>query len=530
MTKDTKRPRRIKTDPAEVWAEYEKALMYNDAIDLPNRVKNNNNFFIGKQWEGVKAPDVDKPVFNVFKRVINYFISMLVSDNIGVSLSLINRVETDIERVQFGIIKDQIAQSMEINKFSRISRDVLKNAAIDGDGCVHVYFDPDIETGREGEEGLIKIEEIDNLNVFFGNPNIHEVQDQPYIIISRRRLVGEVRDELIDQGREGDAWAVKSDHPQDEEYSQEHYYDDKVTVLRKYWKEKGRVHFLECTKDVTIFEDTDSDLKLYPISWMNWERVKNCYHGFGAVEGLIPNQIAINKLAAMANEFIKQQAFSRVFYDETKLSRWVGGIKPLGVQGNPRDIVFTDPHRTDMSSQVSEYFVRFMENTKELMGASDASLGNISNPDNTSAIIATQKATSVPLELIKQEYYQFVEDFVRIVIDQMRARYGKRTVVGKDDNGDSQEVEFDFSILEGWVISLNVDIGQAAYWNEMTGIDTLSNLLEAQLVDPVTFLESIPATHLPYKERIVKEFKEKMNAEKAAPAVPEQTAPALEMM
>ena len=62
-------------------------------------------------------------------------------------------------------------------------------------------------------------------------------------------------------------------------------------------------------------------MTLYPVCFMSWERVKNCYHGQGIIEGLIPNQMAINKLSALAQRFIRQQAFPRVFYDETKLER-----------------------------------------------------------------------------------------------------------------------------------------------------------------------------------------------------------------
>lgn len=73
----------IKTSPAEVYAEYLEAKSYNASIDLEERVKTYENFFIGKQWEGVNAPDMDKPVFNILKRVINYFIAMLASDSVG---------------------------------------------------------------------------------------------------------------------------------------------------------------------------------------------------------------------------------------------------------------------------------------------------------------------------------------------------------------------------------------------------------------------------------------------------------------
>lgn len=80
-------------------------------------------------------------------------------------------------------------------------------------------------------------------------------------------------------------------------------------------------------------------------------------------------------------------------------------MAPIAVRGDPSRIVSTDTHNISMSSQVGEYIDKYVALTKELMGASDAALGNI-KPDNTSAIIAVQKATAVPLELVRQSYYQ----------------------------------------------------------------------------------------------------------------------------
>lgn len=502
-----KRPRRIRTEPGQIWNEYQKGQMFNDAQDLTNRIEKAENFFIGDQWKGVNAPELDKPVFNILKRVINYFIAMLVSDNIGISLKLFNRAEDSNARIQLNILQEQMKQIIEYNKFNQKMRTVLRDAAVDADGCLHVYFDTNIKTGHENEDGYVVVEVVDNRNVFFGNPQVYEPQEQPYIILAQRKLVNEVKQLLEDEGREADAEQIRSDLPHDIDQEREQYTDDKVTVLTKYWRESGTIWYTKCTHDVVLKGPTDTGMERYPICWMSWERVKNSYHGVSAVDGLIPNQIAINKMAALAQQFIKQQAFPRVMYNETKLRRWVGGVKPIAVQGDPRDVIYTDTHNTNMSSQVGEYFTRFISNTKDLMGASDAALGNV-NPDNTSAIIAVQQATAVPLELVKQEYYTFVEDFVRIALDQMRVFYGKRTVLAQAEDKQWYEVEFDFDVLNEYVLQLNVDIGAASYWSEMTNNTTLSNLYQAGLIDEVTYLESIPSSALPQKSRIVEERKE----------------------
>ena len=58
-----------------------------------------------------------------------------------------------------------------------------------------------------------------------------------------------------------------------------------------------------------------------------------------------------------------------------------------------------------------------------MAGANDAALGNIKNPDNTSAIVAVQQATAAPLSLTRLAYYQMIEDYTRVIIDMMHAYY-----------------------------------------------------------------------------------------------------------
>ena len=54
--------------PVSVWAEYELGKRFNNQINLEDTVENNENFFIGKQWEGVASNGLPTPVFNFLKR------------------------------------------------------------------------------------------------------------------------------------------------------------------------------------------------------------------------------------------------------------------------------------------------------------------------------------------------------------------------------------------------------------------------------------------------------------------------------
>ena len=62
----------------------EKGREYNRTVALYDTVNRNERFYRGDQWHGVEKGDLPTPVFNLFKRVINYFISTIMSQKMSV--------------------------------------------------------------------------------------------------------------------------------------------------------------------------------------------------------------------------------------------------------------------------------------------------------------------------------------------------------------------------------------------------------------------------------------------------------------
>lgn len=161
-----------------------------------------------------------------------------------------------------------------------------------------------------------------------------------------------------------------------------------------------------------------------------------------------------------------------------------------------------------MSSQVLELVDRTINYTKDFMGASDAALGNI-KPDNTSAIIAVQQASAVPLQLQKLAFYQFVEDTVRVMLEIMRVDFGSRFVGLQDEGGSDVPTQFDFSQVNLDAMQLNVDVGASAYWSKLTQMQTLDNLFAKGIIsDAVTYLEGVPDEYVPNKSKIIAQLQQ----------------------
>ena len=140
----------------------------------------------------------------------------------------------------------------------------------------------------------------------------------------------------------------------------------------------------------------------------------------------------------------------------------------------------------------------------------DAALGNV-KPNNTSAIIAVQQASAQPLELQRLDFYQAVEDLVRIALEFMGKFYGLREVLVLDEDGNEDFAWFDFGVLAGMNVRLKVNVGRSSYWSELVQVQTLDNMLAGGIIpDAYTYLEQIPEGYVRNKSRIMRALKKKM--------------------
>jgi len=493
-------------DAKTVWAEYMRDVAYKTSLGLYETVRQCEDFYAGDQWKGVNAPDLPKPTLNMLKRVVAYFNAMIVSDDVAVRFS--PHVPDPVVDKTCALLSCELDRILESTKARAKHRQALRNAAVDGDACFYLWFDPDAETGQRNR-GDIAIDILENTCVHFGNPYTRDVQSQPYIILSMRRPVEEARAEAEANGlspdearRIGASTAMELDEPFGG--------DGLVTVLLRLWKQGGTVRAQKSVRDVVIREAWDTGLKLYPVAWMCWEPSRHSCHGVSAIKGLIPNQIAVNKLFAMAIRSVEMNAFPKIIYDATKIERWSNRVgEAIAVAGSPENAVVSGIRGSDMSAQVMELIARTVSMTRDFMGASDAALGNV-NPVNTSAIIAVQKATAAPLELQRLSFYQFIEDYALIIADMMRACYGKRTVSYTDGDGSARTEAFDFSALDALALKVRVDVGEASYWSELMQIQTLDNLFaKGVITDAEAYLSSIPSHYIKDKQRLLKTLREK---------------------
>lgn len=528
-----------KITAAKVQAEYQKGKMFKDSLGLFEQVRKNEDFYLGKQWGDISTSKIQPVTINILRRVTSLFQAQVVSDDISWDISPFEASpQSEIEN---RAINETVQKVYEKQAIKTKNRRVLRNGVVDGDLCMYFSFDPDIETGQR-VKGDIVAEPIINTNIFFGNPHTTNVQGQPYIIIARRRPLAAVQAEAKAAGI-ADWESIQSDTAS-EVVGEDNGYDQVVELTRLHKVKRTTVdpmtgiestttavHWVRVAGDVITTPETATGMTLYPLAWASWIERNNCMHGISPITEVIPTQIAINKQATYIVAYTQNLAMPRMVYNITRLPNgWTGDpTKAIGVTGDPREAIANPIGGVQMPNGVFSSIEMLKTMMQESMGASDSSLGNISNPDNTSAILATQKASNAPLELQKRMFEQFNEDCIRIIVDMACAYYGQRTInVKYTPEGMSEEIDvkatLDFDQLSVGALDINVEVGAASYWSELVAHANMDKLFQSKIIsDPVLYLESIPQGYVPNKQELIESAKKQQ--EMAAMAAQAQAIP-----
>lgn len=519
-----------------VWKQYQKGLDFNSKLELSDLVKENENFFIGRQWEGVQSNGLPTPVSNILKQIVLYQVASIGADNVAMQATPLKACGNN-KRLELisRVVSNEFEAAFERNDIVGIGREKLRNAAVDGDGCTFTYWDDNVYLGDDSKgrkiKGDMRTEILENTRVLFGNPNDRHVQSQPYIIIWRRMQVDAVKDRAKEFGASDDICELIKPDADENNSMFDSYTDDNVTVLLRLKRNKktGTIWGCEVTKDAVIRDEWDLGISLYPVTWLNWDYVQDCYHGQALITGLIPNQKAINKLQAMTQMSMMMSAFPKIVYDKTRVTKWTNAVgAQIGVSGSVEGIAkIIDP--AQISPQVFQYIESMVEMTQNLTGATAAALGNV-RPDNTSAILALQKASTIPSEITKQNYYRSLKELGRIYLEFMTHYYGRREVdIAVKDAGifmdkdvaefaglnpdDLVTIDFDFAELKGTPMQLKLDVGASSMWSEISSTQTLENLAQWQMISPADMLERLPKGTIPMLQELIEKYKAKERAE-----------------
>jgi transcription termination factor Rho len=101
-------------------------------------------------------------------------------------------------------------------------------------------------------------------------------------------------------------------------------------------------------------------------------------------------------------------------------------------------------------------------------------------------------AALLPLKIVKNRYYVFLEDVARIWADFWISHYGKRRI--KIKKGDSYTyIPFDGDRYRGLIINTKIQVNNDTEYTEKEQLETLLTLFDKGIISKDELLERIPA-------------------------------------
>ncbi len=497
------------------WRQFEAGRDYNRRIGLYENVTLCERFYRGDQWKTVASGPLPTPVFNYIRRITDYLITQIASSNVDILYSDENLPfvtdKNHRERIEKAVdlLNRHAAFRWEKCALDRTVRTALLDAALSGDGVFFTYWDPTIRTGQVYTGDFVTVT-IDNTNLFVADVNSTDIQSQDYIIISGRESAKKLQDEALACGASHtDAMKIRPDedlHYGSGDCAAYENLDasmEKATYIIKFSRdERGYIQFEKSTQNCVI-KRVATGLRLYPVAMFNWIPTKNSYHGTSPITPLIQNQKYINKAYALAMKHMIDSAFTKVVYDKTRIPEWTNEVgQAIGVVGGDIHGVAASIDHGDIDDRFTEIVENVIGNTKDSMGATEASLGEAS-PNNTSAIIALQESNHMTLDFVRSALFGCIEELAAIWVDFMCAYYadGRMVLAGYD-----VPYDLDCRVLREELISARVDVGTSTRYSKASALAELTKLLDGGHITLKQYLERIPDGVIPGRESLIAEL------------------------
>ena len=483
----------IKETP--IWRLYEKGRNFHRAMNVYADTDRNYRMYNGNQWEGVKLGGVEPVQKNFIKPIVKYKVSVIHDNLYAIVYSSQNYENREFRKAAeryCDLLNNYASMVWEQDKMDFKGRKVTKDAAINDEGIMYVDFD------KEKNRPINEI--IKKNDVYYGNENDEDIQRQPYILIRKRMPVLNAVEFAEKHGlskKKLDLIIGDNDTFEESGDAAKQEVDNMVTIVYKFYKEKGTVRYSIATRWVDIAEDIDTGMKLYPIAHFVWEEKEGSARGEGEVRYLIPNQIEVNRTEMRRVLTVKSQAYPYKVVDVSKVANpdalnTVGGV--IKTQGSTVDdvhkIVGTIPP-AQMSPDVKQLQDDLIQMTRDLAGAGDTATGQV-DPESASgrAILAVQQASQAPMTEQKETYKNFIEDLAKIwleylIIHAVNGVNVEETVTDPNTGEETvQIVNVPQVALEQLQATVKIDITPRTPFDRFAQEQTIENLLLNGLLHP----------------------------------------------
>jgi hypothetical protein len=488
------------------WDLYEIGKNYNRRLGMYAEGKENYDYYHGRQWEGLNKPksQAEPVTLNIVKPIIKYKSTIVKQNNYEFVFNP-NTYATKEELAEMEDIAKGLTQfasrTWEKAQGGKIVRSIVSASAINSEGILYQYVNDD--------KNAICLEEIDKNNIYYGNENEPDIQAQPYILITYRKPVSEVKrlarvykdkklNSLLDEEIDGIVSDIEIEEQQGRDFMQDEV-SPMCLVIKKFQRmDDGEVWYSESTRTCEIIRPQRTKCKLYPVAHYTWEHERGYARGVSEVRGLIENQREINKTATRRAIAVKLGAYPKLVVasdfvkNKNSFSQVGSTIEVNGMKADDVRSLVTYLNPAQISPDAYNLQNDLISSTRELAGAGDTATGQI-DPERSSgkAILAIQQASQQPINEQLENFKYFLEDCAKIMYELIKVYFSQglniyTVVESYNELGQVESFEQPLKItkakLEKIDMNLKIDITPTTAYDKYAQELSLENLLLKGLI------------------------------------------------
>ena len=488
------------------WDLYEIGKNYNRRLGMYAEGKENYDYYHGRQWEGLNKPksQAEPVTLNIVKPIIKYKSTIVKQNNYEFVFNP-NTYAPKEELAEMEDIAKGLTQfasrTWEKAQGDKIVRSIVSASAINSEGILYQYVNDD--------KNAICLEEIDKNNIYYGNENEPDIQAQPYILITYRKPVSEVKrlarvykdkklNSLLDEEIDGIVSDMEIEEQQGRDFMQDEV-SPMCLVIKKFQRmEDGEIWFSESTRTCEIIRPQRTKCKLYPVAHYTWEHERGYARGVSEVRGLIENQREINKTATRRAIAVKLGAYPKLVVasdfvkNKNSFSQVGSTIEVNGMKADDVRSLVTYLNPAQISPDAYNLQNDLITSTRELAGAGDTATGQI-DPERSSgkAILAIQQASQQPINEQLENFKYFLEDCAKIMYELIKVYFSQglniyTVVESYNELGQVESYEQPLKItkakLEKIDMNLKIDITPTTAYDKYAQELSLENLLLKGLI------------------------------------------------
>lgn len=529
--------------PEEVFRQFEAGVAYKRSLGPhgmfeQNRI--NERFYSGDQWQGVSCGD-SRPLVrhNVIRRIGEYKMAVVGSTPTAVQFTAEGVPNTlpmqqKIRRYRQALCRGEECEALTPAEEAQavagalteyflttgrrlgldaLGRRALRDAYVTGTGVLYTYWDDRVHTGlyadRAGSvpiRGDIACEVLDIEQVYVEDPTLEDIQEQPSVLIAQHKPIAQL---LREARRSGCAdWdRIRADEGGTDPAAH-------ATVLTRFWKvwdeegESCRVYAQRVCRGVELRPAWDTGLRLYPLSLFRWEEQRGQAYGGSEIPYLIPNQIAINRTVSAGVWAVMMMGMPIMLVNGDVVTQPItndpGQVIPVYGSGEEVQNAVRYVEPPAFSADFNENVQNLINETMTQAGVSTTLLGDVV-PTNASAIVAVREASLMPLQMIRNRYFTFIEQTARVWAEFWLTMYGDRALKIEQSDG-VWYMPFHADLYRELLLAITVRVGQGSQYSENRSVETLDSLYKNGVITAKQYLSRLPQGFVPKLDTLLQEL------------------------